>query len=215
MGKTFTSLVLLCAGKGRRFGKKKQFEKLLGKPIYLYSLERLLGLFDETLLVLPSEDMDLKVPQGVRKVAGGEERQDSVFNALLQAKGEVVVLHDCARPFASVSLFEKVADLGGYEGKICALPVRDTLKRVAEGMVVQTLDRTGLWQAQTPQAFIRRVLLECHTRARKEGFYATDDATLLERYNYRVAVIMGEATNIKITYPEDMVLAEAIARALF
>lgn len=209
------SLILLSAGGGRRFGKKKQFEKLLGKEVYLYSLERLLGLFDETILVLPPEDMGLSVPAGVKKVAGAEERQGSVFNALLQARGEVVVIHDCARPFASVSLFEKVADLGGYEGKICAVPVRDTLKRVADGFVVQTVDRTGIWQAQTPQAFLRRVLLECHLRAKKDGFFATDDAMLLEHYGYKVAVVMGEPTNIKITYPEDMLLAEAIAKELF
>ncbi|MCX8059915.1 MAG: 2-C-methyl-D-erythritol 4-phosphate cytidylyltransferase, partial [Aquificaceae bacterium] len=129
-------------------------------------------------------------------------------------QGEVVVVHDCARPFASTELFLKVAELGTYEGKVCAVPVRDTVKRVAEGMVVETVDRRGLWLSQTPQAFRKSVLLECHFRARQEGFLATDDAQLLERYGYKVAVVEGEPSNIKITYPEDLLLAESIGRLL-
>jgi 2-C-methyl-D-erythritol 4-phosphate cytidylyltransferase len=209
------SLILLAAGEGRRFGRKKQFERLFGKPIYMLSLERLHKLFDETLLVLPEEDLQkTPVPEGVKKVAGGKERQDSVFNALIEAKGQVVVLHDCARPFASLELFKKVCELGEFHGKICAIPIRDTVKRVADSMVVQTIDRRGLWLSQTPQAFTKKVLLECHFKARNEGFFATDDAMVLERYGYKVGVVMGEPTNIKITYPEDMLLAEAIGLLL-
>ena len=121
------SLILLSAGEGRRFGRKKQFEKLFGKPLFMHSLERLLGKFDETILVLPPEDMDLKVPVGVVKVPGGKERQDSVFNALLEAKGDLVVVHDCARPFASLELFLRVCDLVEFEGKSPAFPVSDTI----------------------------------------------------------------------------------------
>ncbi|QID33287.1 2-C-methyl-D-erythritol 4-phosphate cytidylyltransferase [Pampinifervens florentissimum] len=208
------SLILLSAGEGRRFGRKKQFEKLFGKPLFMHSLERLIGKFDETILVLPPEDINLSIPAGVVKVPGGKERQDSVFNALLEAKGDLVVVHDCARPFASLELFLRVCDLGEFEGKIPALPVRDTIKRVAHGMVVETVDRTNLWLSQTPQAFRKRTLLECHFKARNEGFYATDDAQLLERYGYKVGVLLGEPTNIKITYPEDLPLAEAIGRLL-
>ncbi len=208
------SLILLSAGEGRRFGRKKQFEKLLGKPLFMHSLERLLDRFEETLLVLPEEDMKISLPPGVVKVLGGKERQDSVFNALLEAKGDVVIVHDCARPFASLELFLKVSQLGDFEGKIPAVPVRDTIKRVAHGMVVETVDRKNLWLSQTPQAFRKRTLLECHFRARNEGFYATDDAQLLERYGYKVGIVQGEPTNIKITYPEDMLLAEAIGRLL-
>ncbi|MEN3028931.1 MAG: 2-C-methyl-D-erythritol 4-phosphate cytidylyltransferase [Aquificaceae bacterium] len=197
------SLILLSAGEGRRFGSKKQFERLFGKPLFMHSLERLMGLFDETLLVLPPGDLDrFSLPSSIRRVAGGKERQDSVFNALLEAEGDVVVIHDCARPFAGTELFLRVAQLGEYQGKICAVPVRDTVKRVVQGMVVETVDRSGLWLSQTPQAFNRRVLLECHFRARRDGFFVTDDAQLLESYGYRVGVVLGEVTNLKITYPE-------------
>jgi 2-C-methyl-D-erythritol 4-phosphate cytidylyltransferase len=205
------SVILLAGGEGSRFGTKKQYILLGGKPLYMHSLEKVLDLFEEVILVLPQEDLQkIKVPPKVKKVAGGKERQDSVFEGILEAEGDIVIVHDCARPFASRELFLKVSELGDFEGKICALPVRDTLKQVSEGMVIKTIDRTGLWHSQTPQAFLRKVLLECHFRARSEGFFATDDAMLLERYGYRVGVVMGEPTNIKITYPEDLALAQRL-----
>ena len=209
------SVVLLAGGEGKRLGFKKQYLEVLGKPLYMYSLEKVIDLFEEVILVLPEEDLEkVKVPAGVKKVAGGRERQDSVFNGLLSAEGEVVVIHDCARPFASRELFLKVSQLEDYQGKICAVPVRDTLKQVSEGMVVKTVDRTGLWHSQTPQGFLRKVLLDCHLRSRNERFYATDDAMLLERYGYKVGVVMGEITNLKITYPEDLVLVELLKELL-
>jgi 2-C-methyl-D-erythritol 4-phosphate cytidylyltransferase len=205
------SVILLAGGEGRRFGTKKQYIPLGGKPLYMHSLEKVLDLFEEVILVLPEEDLQkVKVSPKVKKVAGGKERQDSVLEGILQAEGDIVIIHDCARPFASKELFLKVSELGDFEGKICALPVRDTLKQVSEGMVIKTIDRTGLWHSQTPQAFLRKVLLECHFRARSEGFFATDDAMLLERYGYKVGVVMGEPTNIKITYPEDLILAQRL-----
>jgi 2-C-methyl-D-erythritol 4-phosphate cytidylyltransferase len=205
------SVILLAGGEGSRLGTKKQYLPLGGKPLYMHSLEKVLDLFEEVILVLPEEDLQkVKVPPKVKKVAGGKERQDSVLEGILGAEGDIVIVHDCARPFASRELFLKVSELGDFEGKICALPVRDTLKQVSEGMVIKTIDRTGLWHSQTPQAFLRKVLLECHFRARSEGFFATDDAMLLERYGYRVGVVMGEPTNIKITYPEDLALAQRL-----
>jgi len=205
------SVILLAGGEGSRLGTKKQYIPLGGKPLYMHSLEKVLDLFEEVILVLPEEDLQkVKVPPKVKKVAGGKERQDSVLEGILEAEGDTVIVHDCARPFASRELFLKVSELGDFEGKICALPVRDTLKQVSEGMVIRTIDRTGLWHSQTPQAFLRKVLLECHFRARSEGFFATDDAMLLERYGYRVGVVMGEPTNIKITYPEDLALAQRL-----
>ena len=205
------SVILLAGGEGSRLGTKKQYFPLGGKPLYMHSLEKVLNLFEEVILVLPKEDLQkVKVPPKVKKVAGGKERQDSVLEGILEAEGDIVIVHDCARPFASRELFLKVSELGDFEGKICALPVRDTLKQVSEGMVIKTIDRTGLWHSQTPQAFLRKVLLECHFRARSEGFFATDDAMLLERYGYRVGVVMGEPTNIKITYPEDLALAQRL-----
>ncbi|WP_333785269.1 2-C-methyl-D-erythritol 4-phosphate cytidylyltransferase [Thermocrinis sp.] len=208
-------VILLAGGEGKRLGFKKQYLKLKEKPLYMHSLEKVIDLFDKVILVLPEEDMEkVKVPGKVKKVCGGKERQDSVFEGLLSAETDIVVIHDCARPFASKELFLKVSDLGQFEGKICAIPVRDTLKQVSEGIVIKTVDRTNLWHSQTPQGFLRKVLLECHLRARAEGFHSTDDAMLLERYGYKVGVVMGEITNIKITYPEDLALARFLEALL-
>ncbi len=203
------SCILLAAGRGQRFGKKKQFISLSGKPLFMYSLEAVSGLFEEIILVLPPEDIETtKVPQGMKKVVGGNERQDSVLNALLETEAEVVVIHDTARPFATEDMFRRVSDLGNYDGKIVAIPSRDTLKEVAEDIIIKTIDRSGIWLAQTPQAFKRKILLECHFKARNEGFYGTDDASLLERYGYKVAITEGSFWNFKITYPEDLEVAE-------
>ncbi|HIP43122.1 MAG TPA: 2-C-methyl-D-erythritol 4-phosphate cytidylyltransferase [Aquifex aeolicus] len=199
------TVIILAAGEGRRVGFRKQFAEVCGKPLFMYSLEKVLDVFEEVILVLPEEFIDkIRVHPKVKKVPGGKERQDSVFNALLKAEGEIVVIHDAARPLTSRKIFLEVMDLDNYDGKIVACPARDTLKEVVEGRVVKTLNRSVIWHAQTPQAFKRKILLECHMRARAEGFVATDDAGLLEKYGYKVGVIEGGYWNVKITYPEDL-----------
>ena len=203
------SCILLAAGKGQRFGKKKQYVALGGKPLFLYSIETVKDLFEEVIVVLPPEDINtVKIPDGIKKVAGGTERQDSVLNALLETEAEIVVIHDTARPFATQDMFRRVSNLEEYDGKIVAIPSRDTLKEVAENIVIKTIDRSGIWLAQTPQAFKRKTLIECHFKARNEGFYGTDDASLLERYGYKVGIVEGSFWNFKITFPEDLEIAE-------
>jgi len=205
------AVILLASGEGRRMGFRKQFADLCGKPLFMYSLEKVLPLFEEVVLVLPEDALEkVKVPPQVKKVAGGKERQDSVFNGLKVVESEVVVVHDCARPFATEETFLKVSELGELEGKITAVRARDTIKEVSQGRVLRTLDRSLLWHAQTPQAFKRRTLLECHLRARAEGFVGTDDASLLERYGYEVGVVEGSFWNFKITYPEDLEVARRL-----
>ncbi len=203
--------IILAAGEGKRLGLRKQFIEVDGKPLFMYSLEKALKIFDEVLLTLPGDSLTrVPVPEGVKKVEGGKERQDSVLNALLETEAEVVVIHDSARPMVTEEMFKEVSQLGDYEGKIVAVPSRDTVKEVSGDAVLKTLDRSGLWLAQTPQAFKRKVLIECHFRARNEGFYGTDDASLLERYGYRVGVVLGSFWNLKVTYKEDLQFLEKI-----
>lgn len=203
MGKI--TAIILASGEGKRIGFRKQFAELCGKPLFLHSLEKVLDIFDEVILTLPKDVLDsVKVHPKVKKVVGGKERQHSVYNALLEATGDIVVIHDAARPLAGRDLFLKVTELGNYEGKIVATPARDTLKEVVDGRILKTLNRSAIWHAQTPQAFLRKVLLECHLKAQAEGFIGTDDASLLEKYGYNVGVIEGSYWNIKITYPEDI-----------
>ncbi len=203
--------VILAAGEGRRVGFRKQFMEICGKPLYMYSLEKALKVFDEVLLVVPEDSLErVPVPEGVKKVAGGKERQDSVLNGILETEAEVVVIHDAVRPLATEEMFRQVSSLGDYDGKVVAVPSRDTVKEVSGESVLRTVDRTHIWLSQTPQGFKRKVLLECHFRARNEGFYGTDDASLLERYGYKVGVVLGSYWNIKLTYKEDIQFLERL-----
>ncbi|MEN3033382.1 MAG: 2-C-methyl-D-erythritol 4-phosphate cytidylyltransferase [Aquificaceae bacterium] len=204
-------IILACAGKGERFGKKKQFEYLGEKPLFLYALETALKITENVVLVLPNEDIN-SVKADVLKVEGGKTRQESVYRGLLALKNaEIVLIHDCVRPFASPELFKKVSNLSGFDGLIPALPVSQTVKKVLNGEIIGTIDREGLWLSQTPQGFKYEVLLSCHKLS--VGACLTDDASLLERCGYKVGIIPGEAFNIKITTPEDMELARAILKA--
>ncbi len=203
--------IILAAGEGKRLGLRKQFVEIEGKPLFQFSVEKAQKIFDEVILTLPPDVLNkVSVPEGVKKVEGGKERQDSVLNALLETEADVVVVHDSARPFATEEMFREVASLGDLDGKIVAVPSRDTIKEVSGETVLRTVDRSHLWLSQTPQGFKRKVLLECHFRARNEGFYGTDDASLLERYGYRVGVVMGSFWNIKVTYREDLQFLERI-----
>jgi 2-C-methyl-D-erythritol 4-phosphate cytidylyltransferase len=147
-------------------------------------------------------------------VAGGDSRQDSVYNALGLVHSERVVVHDAARPLAGADLVTSVLEaLADWDGAVAGVPLEDTLKKVEEGVVLGTVERAGLWKAQTPQAFRTRVLREAHDRARADGAVATDDAALLERIGKTVGIVPGKSSNLKITYPEDMLVAGALLRS--
>jgi 2-C-methyl-D-erythritol 4-phosphate cytidylyltransferase/2-C-methyl-D-erythritol 2,4-cyclodiphosphate synthase len=148
-------------------------------------------------------------------VAGGPTRQDSIRRGLeaLPEGFDVVVCHDVARPVASPELFEAVLDgLVGADGAVPSIPLVDTVKRIADGLVAETVQRDGLVAVQTPQAFRRAALVDAHRAAEADGFAGTDDAALLERAGFRVAVVPGDPANIKVTRPEDLALASALVR---
>jgi len=155
-------------------------------------------------------------PRLIDVVAGGGNRQDSVRRGLaaLPEPFDVVVCHDVARPLASAALFDAVlGGLTGADGSVPSVPVPDTVKRVDDGMVAETVHRDGLVLVQTPQAFTREALTAAHRAAEADGFTGTDDAALLERAGFRVAVVPGDPANIKITRPEDLMVASALSRA--
>jgi 2-C-methyl-D-erythritol 4-phosphate cytidylyltransferase len=150
----------------------------------------------------------------VRMVLGGDERQKSVRNGLELVDTEHVVVHDAARPFATVDLVRRV--LGALEeahGAAPAVPVSDTLKEVRDGRVIRTVERSSLWAVQTPQAFLTQVLKSVHDKARVDGFVGTDDAQLVERYGGVMRIVEGSRDNVKLTYPEDWRVAEAMVAA--
>ncbi|WP_457644727.1 2-C-methyl-D-erythritol 4-phosphate cytidylyltransferase [Persephonella sp.] len=212
--------VLLAAGKGRRIGEKKQFIKLKGEPVFQYSLNTInkVDLISEIVLVLPEEDIDrVKIFsfKNVIKVPGGRERQESVYNALRSIEStDIVVIHDSARPFATERMFiDGIKNVkSGWDGSITALKARDTVKRVRDKKVVQTLNREELYIVQTPQAFDYKKVLDAHEKAVRDKIFGTDDAFLMEKYGYSITVNEGSVLNFKITTKEDMILANCLAK---
>ena len=150
----------------------------------------------------------------VRVVLGGDERQRSVLNGLKLVDAPRVVVHDAARPFATAALVREVlAELKEAHGAAPAIPIAETLKEVRDGRVIRTVERSSLWAVQTPQAFLTDALKTVHDKARVDGFIATDDAQLIERYGGVVRIVEGARDNIKVTYPEDWRVAEAMVAA--
>lgn len=169
---------------------------------------------DPVTVVLPPDvdpPDDVVSERGISFAVGGPTRQESVANALRDVASERVVIHDAARPLAEVSLLHRVlAALQDVDGVIPVVPVDETIKRVTDGRSAATVDRSGLWRAQTPSAFTTEVLRKAHERAREDGFIGTDEAQLVERYGGTVGVVEGSRMNIKVTYPEDVQLVETI-----
>jgi len=222
-----TTAIVVAAGKGKRMGANynKQFIQLREKPILTYTLEALNRniLINEIILVAGESEVDfclenIIVKYGLEKVtkviAGGAERQDSVYKGLLQIGSEVdiVLVQDGARPFITDAMIKESIEAAAEAGAaIVAVPVKDTIKLVDENMqVVETLDRSRLVSVQTPQTFKRELLLAAYEELKKTKLHATDDASVVEAMGIGVRSIMGSYDNIKITTPEDLIIAEKI-----
>ncbi len=210
-------LILAAAGSATRFGSPvpKQFIPFEGRPLYQASLLRFARFVSEAAVVVPSDwvgsiqsELDsLGLSTPARAVAGGRERQDSVYQGLLQLGPSIrwVLVHDAARPFVSSRLIEAVVESTRLHGAcVPALPVSETVKEVAGDRVVKTLDRGRLRLIQTPQGFERYLLKTALERAIREGFLGTDEATLVERLGSPVQVTPGEPGNVKVTWKEDL-----------
>ena len=220
--KTRTAAIIVAAGKATRFGSPKVLRLIGPQP----ALARVVGVFqatsdiDQVVVVINAQLRDqvegmlanVEPDSPVTLVDGGARRQDSVLTGLQAAPdADIVVVHDAARPLVTAELIRAaVAGIEeGADAAICAVPVSDTVKR-AIGDRIETIDRTGLWRAQTPQAFRREVLLRALLRARDEGLEVTDEAMLIERAGGRVKLVAGSERNLKLTVPEDAVVMEAL-----
>ncbi|HVF75386.1 MAG TPA: 2-C-methyl-D-erythritol 4-phosphate cytidylyltransferase [Acidimicrobiales bacterium] len=196
--------IVVAAGSGSRFGGPKQFEELEGCRVVDWALAASRSVADGVVLVVPADYVDDQAPVADVVVAGGATRSDSVRAGLaaVPSDADVLIVHDAARPFAAPALFHAVvaAVRAGADGAVPGVPVADTIKRVAAGQVVATLDRDGLMAVQTPQAFAAEVLRRAHA-GRGEG---TDDATLVEAAGGRVVVVPGDPANAKITLRSDL-----------
>lgn len=212
--------VLLAGGKGSRFGGKKQFYKINNEPIFQYSLNTVnkIELIDEIILVLPEEDIDrVKIFsfKPVKKVAGGTERQFSVYNALKSIDdADIVIIHDTARPFATEKFFlDGIRNVEkGFDGSITAIKSRDTVKRYKNKRIVETLNRNELLIVQTPQTFVFDKLLKAHNLALEKNITGTDDSYLMELAGYNITFNEGSPLNFKITTKADLKLASCLLK---
>jgi len=208
---------------------RKQYMLLAGKPIVCHTLE----VFDacpcieEIYLVVPPDDVctcaerwisSLTLHKRIHIVAGGLERQDSVYRGIQALSGhrcEIVVIHDAVRPFVGSRTIEACIREARISGaRSVGMPAMETAKLVNSGQIERTLDRNAIWMAQTPQAFAFSLIRTAHENARLEGFTGTDDAMLVERLGRKVRIIPGSRLNMKITTPEDLALAEGIIHRL-
>ena len=219
-------VIIVAAGSGSRTESKelKQFRWVAGKPMLLHSLQAFQAHPNVAIVVcvLPRQYVADPPPwifqcdtDRLLLSLGGSHRGESVANGLedLPAECEIVVIHDAARPLVSQDTIGRVIDEARKgNGAVAALPVADTLKRVdSSGRIVVTVDRFGLWRAQTPQAFPRGVIERAHREAREADRVATDDAALCEHLGLPVVVVRGSDRALKITEEKDFALAEALS----
>lgn len=221
-------LLIPAAGMGRRMGaqRNKLLLMLLGKPLLAWTLKAAQdsGSIHWIGIIGQPEDRsdwqtivrDLLITQTVEFIPGGTTRQESVYNGLraLPVNAEQVLIHDGARCLVTPKLIDQCAEaLSYYPGLVAAIPVKDTIKVVdAAGSVQATPERRQLWAAQTPQGFDVQKLKHCHKEGRRQGWEVTDDAALFEKFNLPVQVVSGEETNLKITTPGDLAIAELLLR---
>ncbi len=215
--------VLVAGGMGKRLGKPqpKAFVNLAGKEIFRYAFETLdeTALFDKIIIVVPKEAVEstkeklskLDYATSTEVIAGGAERWNSVENGVLEADGELVMIHDAARPFLTSKVITDLTQtIGKSAGVITATPVIDTVRTFEENRCGTTLDRSAMIAVGTPQLFNREILTECFQKAYTMDTIPTDEAMLLEKCNHQVYFTWGDRLNFKVTTPEDLEIAEAI-----
>ncbi|MDP4180158.1 MAG: 2-C-methyl-D-erythritol 4-phosphate cytidylyltransferase [Bacillota bacterium] len=224
---SFVSAVIVAAGSGTRMkmDKNKMYLEICGEPVLARTLQVFQDceLINEIILVTNSSDIFFCKQHIIDRygfdkvgkiVAGGKERQNSVFNGLceLNENTGIALIHDGARPFVDEEILKNSINAAREYGSTgVAVPVKDTIKITdEEAFVKDTPDRRTLWAIQTPQAFKYELIYNAHKKALEEGFIGTDDAVLVERMGYRMKLIMGSYFNIKITTREDLAFAEAI-----
>ncbi|NOX21243.1 MAG: 2-C-methyl-D-erythritol 4-phosphate cytidylyltransferase [Nitrospirae bacterium] len=213
--------VVPAAGQGRRFGSDKAYVELSGIPVLIRTLKCLeeVDSVSEIIPVLRREMLEDAVKlierykiKKVKKVApGGKERFESVFNGLklIDDENSIVLVHDGVRPLVSKALILRIIDaMRDSDAVVPGLPVKDTVKEVKDGRVLRTLKRQLLFNIQTPQAFRYRLLMSAYVEAMKSRTHFTDDAQVVEAAGAEVTVVEGDYRNIKITTPDDLMMAE-------
>jgi len=225
----FVSVIVAAAGMSNRMGSKinKQFIAIDNKPILAHTLEKFekCKYVDEVIVVSKEEEVEYCKKEIVKKygfkkvkniVKGGKERQDSVYNGILalDEKSQIVLTHDGARPFIRTEIIEKgIQGVLEYGACVVGVPVKDTIKAInSDDEVHHTPKRSLLWAAQSPQCFWTDLLKKGYDLAIKEDILGTDDSSLVEKTGHTIKMIMGSYDNIKITTPEDLIIADSFLK---
>jgi len=217
--------VIPSAGKGERMkaNKPKQFLEIKGTPLLIHTLLKFEKhpQVDAVILSVSNEFINLtkklvssyNLKKVLKIVEGGKTRQESVFNGVKASptETEIFLIHDAVRPFISSDLIGKIIKTAKDFGTgIPAIPVRDTLNKVSKEEIIENIDRTGLFCIQTPQGIRADILKDLLEKAQREKLVFSDESTLLLHYGYKAKIVEGSFLNFKITYPEDLFLAEKL-----
>lgn len=229
-GNNYVTALIAAAGMGNRMQSKvnKPYISLKDRPVLAWTIEKFekSSLIDEIIIIAQKDEIDYCIEEVVNKynfkkvtkvIEGGKERQDSVYKGILalNEKTDIVLSHDGARPFVSIDLIEKtIKEIESNDGAILGVPVTDTIKEVKKSTTVvkETPIRSRLWAAQTPQTFKKDVLIKAYEKAIKDNFLGTDDSSLVERIGGEVSIVEGSYSNIKLTTPEDLILAKSLIK---
>ena len=228
-----TSLIIVAGGFSTRMGGnvKKPYLCINDKPVFLHTLETYCKVSDINQIIFVVNSSDLQMVKekwgeelGKLKVshiiAGGERRQDSVFNGLMCADktSDVILIHDCVRPFITTDIIRKVInDADECGAAIVAVPVKDTIKETKSDnnlRIRRTVPRSNLWAAQTPQGFKSRLILDAYNMINEKAMDITDDAQAVELFGHDVKIVEGSYKNIKITTQEDLSIAEVFLNSV-
>jgi len=218
------SVIIAAAGSGTRMKSsiKKQFISLLNIPVLIRTLKQFdIEEIDEIIIVTNEDDIDsvkgmidlYEINNVNYVIPGGQNRQDSIYNGLKVAKGDVVMIHDAARPFVDREIIiRNIEAVSDNVGVVTCVPCKDTIKVVRDEFVKETLDRSELMNIQTPQTFITKQIKDAYDHVMAHKISVTDDASVAEIYGMAVKTVMGSYQNIKLTTPEDLWMGEAILK---
>ncbi|MBU0647613.1 2-C-methyl-D-erythritol 4-phosphate cytidylyltransferase [Patescibacteria group bacterium] len=217
--------IILAAGRGTRMNAKTNKVFLtLNQPIIAHTIrafEKNPNITDIIIVTNPSEKQNIQniiSNQSFQKISkiisGGETRQESCYNGVMSTKPDtdIIIIHDGARPFIrQETIDQSISDCQQYDVSVVGVPVKDTIKTADSNQFIEkTLDRSKLWAVQTPQVFMSSIIKKAHQQALADKFIGTDDTSLAERIGYKVKITPGHYDNIKITTPDDLIVAKNI-----
>lgn len=224
----FVSVIIPAAGFGERMGATigKQFLLLSGKPILVHTIERFQACDAVNEIIVATQKTSFSLIEEIKHtfaltklkppVAGGQRRQDSIVNAMrtIDERSDIISVHDAVRPFVHLKEITQSIETAKFFGaSIVAVRAKDTMKlATTDGRVEKTLSRSSLWSVQTPQTFQRKILFDAYDFAVKNGITATDDSFLVEQIGISPIIVEGGYENIKITTPDDLLLAELLVK---